>query len=47
MFNGFGMLDGPDRLDGNNILGSTYLDICDQLLLIRLDDLLGIKLLKL
>ena len=45
MLDGLGMLDGPDRLGGDNVLGSARLDICDQLFSNRLADPLGMELL--
>ena len=42
-----GILDGLNRLDGDSVLGSAHLDICDQFFPNGLADPLGIKLLEL
>lgn len=38
------MIEGHEVLDGDNVIGSACLELCDQLLLNGLADLLGMEL---
>ena len=47
ILDGLGIFDSPDIFDGENVVGNTCFEVCNQLFLVGLADLLGMGLLEL